>query len=184
MELLKTYTLPIKDNKVLEIGGGDKPILRPNMDVRAMTTVDIVHNFNDLPLPFASNQFSLIYQGYSLEHISWRKIWDYVTEIHRILLPGGVFCALTANLYAQCKRIVDVGESGFTQDLCTMIFGDQNYDNKEWIYNSHYVGWSPSWLEKKLKECGFNHVKMWAYPIETDMIFEAYKSEAKIIYGG
>lgn len=183
LELLKSYNFPFKQtDAVLEIGGGLKPYFRPNMDARKLETVDIVHNFNDLPLPVKSEQCDGVVQIYSIEHISWRKWSAYMSEILRILKPGGVFVALTANLYEQAKMIAEAGDEGFTQDMSTMIFGDQDEQGSgsSWVFNSHYIGWSPSWLAKRLKEIGFYKVEMWSYPIKTDMIVHAHKSKAVI----
>ena len=40
-----SYTFPFTGT-VIELGGGDKPYFRPNLDVRSGPTVDIVADFN------------------------------------------------------------------------------------------------------------------------------------------
>ncbi len=47
------------------------------------------------PYPFADNSFDVIYCDWVLEHIE--DIPAFVSEIHRILAPGGWFCARTPN---------------------------------------------------------------------------------------
>ena len=40
-----SYTFPFTGS-VIELGGGDNPYFRPNLDVRSGPTVDIVADFN------------------------------------------------------------------------------------------------------------------------------------------
>lgn len=47
------------------------------------------------PLPFADNTFDLIYSDWVLEHVATPE--QFEREAHRVLKPGGWFCARTPN---------------------------------------------------------------------------------------
>ena len=56
-----TYTLPFTpQQKVIELGGGNRPYFRPNLDVRSGENIDIVADFNEV-LPLKSIAISLIF---------------------------------------------------------------------------------------------------------------------------
>ena len=59
-----------------------------NLDSAALPGVDVVHDINSLPLPFAADSFDEIVCQDILEHIA-----DYtplLKELHRVLAPGGM----------------------------------------------------------------------------------------------
>lgn len=57
----------------------------------------VVHDLNNLPYPFMDNVFDEIHAYEVLEHCGsqgdWRFFFDQFAEFHRILKPGGWFCA-------------------------------------------------------------------------------------------
>ena len=57
-----------------------------NLDIAAMTGVDIVHDINVLPLPFNNECFSEILCRDVLEHLDYQNL---VQDLHRVLKPGG-----------------------------------------------------------------------------------------------
>ena len=166
-------TLPFKQgDRVIELGGGDNPLIRPNADVRASEFVDLVVDFNS-PLPIPNTSFDGIYSSYSIEHISWRKIKLFISEMCRILVPGGVAFVITANLFEQCKSMI---KDDWAEDDVCRLFGDQNYKGDDWVSNAHYCGFSPNYAMKLFKEAGFSSVLIIPHPqCKTDMIIEARK---------
>jgi len=165
--------------KVLEIGGGNNPKYCGkfgngiNLDVRPLPTVDVVHDVNK-PLPFDNNKFDYVYSSYLLEHLSWRKVKQFIKEIYRILRPEGRAEIITANTYEQCKKIV---EEGWNDNSSCMLFGDQNYE-----FNVHKCGFSPEYAIKLFKEAGFDKVDVSPHPeCETDMIITVYKKPPETV---
>lgn len=72
----------------LNVGCGTD--IRPgfvNMDIAALPGVDVVHNIEQLPLPFASDTFSEIVCQDVLEHVDYIPI---LKELHRILKKDGL----------------------------------------------------------------------------------------------
>jgi SAM-dependent methyltransferase len=73
----------------LNLGSGEFP--KPgfvNLDRDALQGVDVVHDLDVFPYPFADGQFDRIEADHVLEHLG--QVFDVMREIHRILAPGGV----------------------------------------------------------------------------------------------
>ena len=171
-----SYTFPFKQgDTVIELGGGDKPSFRPNVDIRPGPTVDLVADLNN-PLPLPDNAYNGVFSSYNLEHMSWRKVRGYMKECHRILAPGGSAVFVTANLLEQAKFILSKDE--WTDNEVCCIFGDQNYIGDDWRANSHCCGFSPEFAIKLFREAGFDNVLIVPHgALGTDMIIEASKDK-------
>lgn len=67
------------------------------LDIDPDAGADVLHDLNDLPYPFADDQFDEIHAYEVLEHIGrqgdWRFFFAQFSEFWRILKPGGVLCA-------------------------------------------------------------------------------------------
>ena len=166
--------LPFKlGDKVIELGGGTQPLFRPNADVRWLSNVDIACDFN-WPLPIPSCSYDGVYSRFVLEHISWRKVRQFISEIHRILTPGGIAFVITANLLEQARKIVEA--KVWNDDLPCTIFGDNDYPE-----NTHRSGFSPEYAARLFREAGFYKVEVSPLPeCSTDMVIVGRKSGAII----
>jgi SAM-dependent methyltransferase len=83
-----TQTSDRADLRCLSVGCGHNA--RPgwtNLDLAPLPGVDVVHNLDDLPLPFADQSFDYIECHDILEHV--RELPDVMRELHRITAPGG-----------------------------------------------------------------------------------------------
>lgn len=164
-----SYNFPFSGN-VIELGGGDKPYFRPNVDVRPGPTVDIVADFNK-PLSLESNVYDGVFSCYCIEHLSWRKVKLFISEVYRILKNGGKAVFITANTKRQMEWVLNQDE--WNDDSSSIIFGDQNYDE-----NTHRNSLCPNYAIKLLREAGFNSVIVLPHgSLGTDMIIEASKPE-------
>jgi SAM-dependent methyltransferase len=67
------------------------------LDVNADHSPDIVHDLNHFPWPIEDDSFDEIHAYEVVEHLGtqgdWMAFFDFFTEIHRILKPGGKFAA-------------------------------------------------------------------------------------------
>ena len=194
MQEHKSYFMPFKaGDRVIELGGGPgdatgMPIFRPNIDARAGPMVDIVHDLSKTPWPLASSSWQGAYSSFWLEHVSHKLIRNVIAEIYRILAPGGLAVLVTADTWAQCKKIVDAGPEGMNDQLSNMLFGGGDYDG-----NFHKAALSRPFAIKLFREAGFFEVNTLDHPgimgpngyerVETDFILEARKSAAVITYG-
>lgn len=152
--------LPFRPNdKIVELGGGSNPLVRPNYDIRKLPNVDYVIDLNDPNLPISSDYCDGIYSRYLIEHINWRNIKRFLTETYRILKPNGNIVLITANLLEQAKVLVNTQQ--WDSDLIGMIFGAEDY--KE---NTHQCGFSPQYITEILTDIGFKNIEI--TPISSD----------------
>jgi len=170
---MQEYIFPFKPgDKVLEVGGGDRPQFRPNLDCRQLPTVDIVADLNE-PWPVESEAYDGVFGMYIIEHVSWRRVRQFIAEGNRVLRLGGVAVMITANLLEQARKLVEMPE--WSDQLVCMIFGDNDYPE-----NTHRCGFSPQYAIKLFREAGFHDVTIFEHPnCKTDMIIEA-RTGAKI----
>ena len=165
------YNLPFENgSRIIEIGGGRNPFFRPNLDVRAEPEVDIVADINE-NLPLESNGWDGVFCRYALEHISWRKIRDFIKEIYRILAPGKTAYFVTANLLEQARVLTEVDD--FDDKWVCMVFGDNDYPE-----NTHRCGFSPEFAGRLFQEQGFEKVIVMKHPDwRGDIMIEATKPD-------
>lgn len=93
----------IKQNQLnsqkLEIGSGG--VCKPGwITLDKCVGADIYWDLNK-SLPFANEQFDLIYSSHVLEHFSFKELQRLLAELYRILKPGGIMsvCVPDAKLY-------------------------------------------------------------------------------------
>ena len=76
--------------KVLDLGsGGSKQPGSIGIDRLDIPGVDVVHDLEVFPYPFADNEFDRIVSYNCLEHI--KDLLGLMNEVYRILKPGGIF---------------------------------------------------------------------------------------------
>jgi SAM-dependent methyltransferase len=85
----------ILDNKqkdiVLDLGCGKAKVCGAiGVDNVALPDVDIVHDLLDFPYPFESRTVETVYLRHVIEHFSFDDIRRILSEVHRVLRPGGV----------------------------------------------------------------------------------------------
>ena len=176
---MNNYTINFRQgSKVMEIGGGNNPIVHPNMDVRAGDNIDIVHDLSKFPWPIDDNSYDGIFSKYCLEHLSWRDIKQAIDELYRILRPGGKGVFFLPNTLEQCKKVVD---EGINEGSIEMLFGSQEFDPRH--IGAHKTGFSPEYAKKLFKEAGFGQITIFEHPNTiTDMIIEVDKMNEEDVF--
>jgi SAM-dependent methyltransferase len=172
------------DARVIELGGGDNPTLRPNVDIRPGPNVDIVADLNE-PLPLESDYYDRVFSQFLMEHLRLPRLRGFISEVHRILKPGGIALIITANLLEQARVIIDKDSKGeMADDLIYMIFGG----NPDYPENYHHCSLTPNYAMRLFREVGFYKVDIYEHPVavsimgrSTDMIIQAQKSRARIL---
>jgi SAM-dependent methyltransferase len=164
-----SYELPFSPRaKIIELGGGENPSYRPNVDVRAGSIVDFVADF-DKPLPIATNEWDAVYCRFAIEHISWRMVSGFVDELARILRSPGCAVVITANAEAQMRWALS--RPDWDEKVSQCLAGDQDFSE-----NTHKVFFNPSWIARLFRRAGFQKTIILPYgELKTDMIVEAYK---------
>lgn len=156
------------DDVVIELGGGNKPYFRPNLDVRSGENIDIVADFNE-PLPLKDNQYDGVLSVYCIEHLSWRKVKLFISESYRILKNNGRVVFITANTERQMQHVLSHEE--WNDDASCILFGDQDYPE-----NTHKNSLCPRYAIQMMAEAGFTNVVVLPWgELGTDMIIEAKK---------
>ena len=169
-----SYQLPFRHGqKIIELGGGDAPVFRPNVDARFGPQTDFTADFSK-PLPITSDEWDGVFCKFAIEHISWRDVRGFIGEVRRILKIGGTAVVIAPNLLEQARKLVEVAESdGIDDRWVTMIFGDLDYPE-----NSHKCGFSPEFACRLFREAGFSKVLVVPFgELQTDMIIEATKGD-------
>lgn len=171
-------------SKVLEIGGGNNPICDKagnrasfNVDIVPGENVDLVRDLSVFPWEFEDESWDGVFSKYSLEHIEWRKIDQFISEVFRILRPSGKAVFFVPNTLEQCKKIA---EEGINKGTIEMLFGSQEFPDYAGV---HKTGFSPEYAKELFKKNGFSIVKTFPHPqSSTDMIIEAYKFKKDEIF--
>ncbi len=160
--------------RVLELGGGDVPQLRPNADCRPGPQVDMVMDFNK-PLPLETGYYGSILSKFAIEHISWRNVSQFIAEVYRALAPGGTFVCIMPNTAAQMQWIFSNpngwDDKGPFEAASEVLYGSQDYPE-----NSHKAFFSPGIVDMLFKAVGFTNLEIHPYgERETDMCVRAEK---------
>ena len=170
-----TVTLPFKaGGQILEVGGGDQPLFRPNLDMRKLPTVDYVCDLEG-KWPIADESFDGVFGKFVIEHIAWRKIPYFLSECFRVLKPDGAIMMVSPNTLEQCREIVKLGKISIESN--SLIFGGQ--EERGW--NEHKAAFSPEYAAEIFQKAGFINVQVEPWPgqiwtgAQTDMIIRAYK---------
>lgn len=167
-------------DRLVELGGGDNPRLRPNVDCRPGPNVDLVADFNK-PLPLPDGDFDGVFSQYAMEHVSWRNVRGFLGEVCRILRPGGKAAFVVPNTEEQMRWVLSKGwehrppregMGAFEESSC-VLFGDLDYPE-----NSHKAYFSPDIAVELFKSAGFGDVHVTPCgECGTDMVVEAIKSD-------
>ncbi|HLP16531.1 MAG TPA: class I SAM-dependent methyltransferase [Bacteroidota bacterium] len=87
--------------KILDIGCG--PITKKEgsigMDIRPAAHVDVVHDINNYPYPFADNEFEYIEMSHIIEHVD--RPLAMMSEVHRIARHGATIRIITPHYTSQ-----------------------------------------------------------------------------------
>lgn len=79
------------------------------------------------PLPFEDDSFDLVIADYVLEHVAAEDVDGFVSEILRVLKPGGWFAARTPNKWG----LIGLGARSVPNSLHTRVLSRIQPDRKE-----------------------------------------------------
>lgn len=168
-----SYIIPFKQGqKILETGGGEHPVFRPNMDFRELPTVDIVANL-EKRWPVADESYEGVFGKFVIEHISWRRVPHFIKETYRVLQQGGMAVFIAPNTFEQCREIIRRGKIGIEENA--LLYGGQEGTVEE-TGNYHTAAFSFDYIQEMFRAAGFTDVVAKPLPTcHTDMIIEARK---------
>jgi predicted SAM-dependent methyltransferase len=131
------------------------------------------------PLPFSNNSVHKIYSSHLLEHLDYRDSISLLHECYRILKQGGTFsvCVPDASIYinAYCSNL-DI------KDLCKHEPAFHYHSPIDFVNYMAYMDghhkhmYDKENLTKRLKDVGFQTVKLRDFDSELDSKDRAYES--------
>ena len=135
-----------------EVGGGDNiDAYHPNLDIREIPGVDIVHDLEGGTLPWHDGHADRIKCVHAMEHISHAAGQYFLREAHRVLRPGGSLYLMICDLDFVLERL---REEGLVWWWMTSLFHDEG------ITPGGFHRWGYNWLtiKQELEDAGFTNV--------------------------
>lgn len=108
------------------------------------------------PWPFEDGSVDRLYAGHVLEHIPWETIGEVMTEMRRVLKPGGEVCIVGPDIY---KVVAMFGTNGGYM-LESTFEDDRGFqpDGDSWAESRHHWNCYGARLVRLLEDHGFNDV--------------------------
>ncbi len=167
-----------KSYRCLEIGPGEKRIINfETLNTVLLNETDYIGQLGK-KLPFKDNSFDILYMSHVLEHIFWHKLDQTISEIYRIIKPGGHVEIWVPDGLKIAKAFVDAEYNNSpdytmdgwyrfnpTKDPCLWFsgrmftYGDGLSTNANNHYNVHLSAFSERYLFLLLKNNGFVDIK-------------------------
>jgi predicted SAM-dependent methyltransferase len=163
--------LTTQGKEYLQLGCGDAPIrnfLNTDSFLNSETDAGVDMRF---PLRFPDNTWNGVYAHHAVEHIEYLDAYNLFREIHRVLLPGGVFRMVVPDLevFLRCYASADKEErtgifsllpshhmEGLRQIKTPLEMVDYIFrDNK---FNRHLSAWDWETALLRMTEAGFSRV--------------------------
>jgi ubiquinone/menaquinone biosynthesis C-methylase UbiE len=141
----------------LNIGCGlDKRIGYVNVDIREDVKPDIVIDIErELLKKFNDQSVEEIIAKDFIEHLSWRKVKDFIRDCHRVLKKGGKIYIQTPDLQAIAQKVIlnpnfKYGTLEGYEAISYWVYGGQEYRE-----NTHKSGFTIPTLKQLLESNGF-----------------------------
>jgi predicted SAM-dependent methyltransferase len=153
--------------------GGDVHRGYVNIDVRLLPGIDIVRDLEKDPIPFPDGTIQYIKMQDFLEHLSWRKVADFVKHVYAKLKSGGYVFIQSPDVDAIYHGVVE--KRDFRGDfkyrfeaISYWLGGGQDYPE-----NTHKAFFTIESIEELLRDVGFADV--WCRNVGTNFQCTARK---------
>lgn len=136
----------------VELGGGntDPECCHPNIDLRALPGVDIVHDLNR-GIPFHDEHAMILRTIHMPQHLHFQNVKPFFKECHRVLRHKGMFWLMVTDLDYVFEKI---RQEGFNDSWTRSIWGEQEHQG-----DFHTHGFNFQYLAKLLEEAGFKQIR-------------------------
>lgn len=138
--------------KVLDLGCGPKRKTEGSvgLDMRPAPHVDVVHDLNVFPYPFADDEFDAVVMSHIIEHVD--RPLRVMAEVHRITRAGGSVHIITPHYssqlsYGDMEHFHHMGYITFSTLEKTGLFAIEKH--KLW-FTDIYRWCGLAWLANKL----------------------------------
>jgi SAM-dependent methyltransferase len=118
---------------------------------RALKYVDLTR-----PLPLADKSVAAVFSSHVFEHLFRDEVRRLITEIHRVLIPGGVCRVVVPDL----EKVVAGYDPESPERFLSALF---EADTRDAVKNGHHWGFTGASLKKLFKDCGFATAEVTAY---------------------
>lgn len=117
------------------------------------------------PLPYADESFAGVYSEHTLEHLYPDEALALLSEVHRVLKPGGVFRCSVPDL----RKYVDFYEGRPVDGCFGAMFGSGCEAFWNLTQNHHHRSvWDAAMLQQQLQRRGFTDVREQPYRTGAD----------------
>jgi SAM-dependent methyltransferase len=160
---------------ILNLGCGSNKIEGAvNVDIETSCKPDLIHNFTHVPLPYGEGSVDRVYLFHVIEHIP-KKLHRFVlSEISRVLKPGGEFYVSYPEFIECAKRYIENTEA--KRDFWeATLYGRQLYESDFHVA----LMFTPHFLES-LREFGFSRVIAHPEPEEYNTVVFAVRANGKV----
>jgi len=132
-----------RGERVLHLGSGSRPLPGSvTADILALPGVDVVHNLDVYPWPYADGSFDLVYAHNVVEHLT--DIVRVMEEIWRILTPGGRV-VITVPFFRSVDAFSDPTHKHYftSHSMDTFIKGRSSYSYTQKVFTQigFWYGW-------------------------------------------
>jgi len=156
----------LSDRHYLHVGCG--PQIAPgfvNLDYRWVPGVDVVWDLAR-PLPFPANRFRGVFSEHCLEHFDLAELAGILTEIHRVLEPGGRVRLVVPSLEIHARTYLAARdktpgsrEDGPAREINRVFYsGHDRMQNLRWRNEGHQFIHDEASLGRLLDAAGFTSV--------------------------
>ena len=130
--------------------------------------------------PFSNNSFDYVYSEHMIEHISFADGVNMLSEIRRVLKPGGKLRISTPNM----KFLIDMYrtkktplQSQYISWSINRFIPDAGYDDEVFVINNYFRNWGHTFiydqqtLSRLLSDVGFVDIRSQDIGISDDDVF-------------
>ncbi len=149
-----------------------------NFDIVPNERVDLVGSVLDIPLP--SNSVEEIHCVHLLEHLTRDKYPRALSEMHRVLKPGGALYVETPDFRGLVQKLHAAFDNGDPESI--HVWTTSTYGKNEREGMAHYWGFYEGLMRRALRQQGFIAVVRLSEPDE--MISTHYKQEPILLVRG
>jgi SAM-dependent methyltransferase len=108
------------------------------------------------PLPFANGSVAAVFSSHVFEHLFMDEVHRLITEIHRILVPGGVCRVVVPDL----EKIVAAFDPDHPDQFVHDIY---EVSKRDAVKNSHHCGFTKASLVNMFRAAGFSKAELLSY---------------------
>jgi len=105
-----------------------------NLDRHSLPGVDVVHNIEDLPLPFADEEFDYVYCKDVLEHCDYIPV---LRDLHRILKIGGRIFIKVPHFTARNSFVDPTHRRCFSYKTFNFFLKDNSW-GRDYYFDFHF----------------------------------------------